>query len=66
MATTEGGAVCGGYNPRGFVGIGEDRDAVAAFLFCWRDGDTSKTAAKLPKVRWGCASRALLVAVAEG
>ena len=39
----------GGYNPRGFIGIGEDRDAIAAFLFTWPDGDTSRRPAKLPK-----------------
>ncbi|CAG9467377.1 unnamed protein product [Pedinophyceae sp. YPF-701] len=50
LAETQGGAVCGGYNPRGWVGLGEDRDAIAAFLFTWPDGDTSKPAIKLPKV----------------
>lgn len=50
VATTAGGSICGGYNPRGFIGIGEDRDAIAAFLFTWPDGDVSKPAIKLPKV----------------
>ena len=31
---TAEGDICGGYNPRGWVGLGEDRDAIAAFLFC--------------------------------
>jgi len=50
MARTAGGAVLGGYNPKGWIGIGEDRDAIAAFLFTWPDGDTAKPAIKLPKV----------------
>ena len=32
-------------------GLGEDRDSLAAFLFTWPDGDTSKPAIKLPKAR---------------
>jgi hypothetical protein len=32
------------------IGLGEDRDAIAAFLFTWPDGDTAKPAIKLPKV----------------
>lgn len=47
---TAGGAVGGGYNPRGWIGLGEDRDAMAAFLFTWPDGDTAARPAKLPKV----------------
>jgi len=50
VCETEGGAVCGGYNPRGWIGLGEDRDAIAAFLFSWPDGDTSQRPIKLPKV----------------
>ncbi|GAB4820421.1 hypothetical protein N2152v2_007467 [Parachlorella kessleri] len=50
VARTAGGAVLGAYNPRGWIGIGEDRDALAAFLFTWPDGNTSKPAVKLPKV----------------
>ena len=45
VGRTEGGAVFGGYNPRGYIGIGEDRDSAAAFLFSWPDG---KTAAARP------------------
>lgn len=48
---TEGGALVGGYNARGWSGIGEDRDSPASFLFTWRDGDFSKRPVKLPKVR---------------
>ena len=51
VAQTAGGALLGGYNPRGWIGLGEDRDSIAAFLFTWPDGDTSKKAIKLPKVR---------------
>ena len=54
LARTAGGAVCGGYNPRGFLGLGEDRDSIAAFLFCWPDGNTAQPATKLPKVRAAC------------
>lgn len=53
VATTEGGAVCGGYNPAGWIGLGDDRDSIAAFLFTWPDGDTRKDPIKLEKV--GCA-----------
>ena len=44
--------MCGGYNPKGWIGLGEDRDAIAAFLFTWPDGDTSKRPIKLQKVPW--------------
>lgn len=47
---TAGGAIVGGYNPRGWLGIGEDRDSIAAFLFTWPDGNTSSLPVKLPKV----------------
>ncbi|KAL4458167.1 hypothetical protein ABPG75_013032 [Micractinium tetrahymenae] len=50
VAQTEGGALVGGYNARGWSGIGEDRDSPASFLFTWRDGDFSKRPVKLPKV----------------
>lgn len=50
LAQTEGGAVVGGYNSRGWVSLGEDRDSPASFLFTWRDGDVSKRPIKLPKV----------------
>ena len=53
---TAGGAVCGGYNPRGWIGLGEDRDSIAAFLFTWPQGHTNgldiqrQRPVKLPKV----------------
>lgn len=51
VATTKGGAIIGGYNPRGFIGLGEDRDSIAAFLFTWPNGDLKNTKPiKLPKV----------------
>lgn len=51
VAETAGGAVVGGYNPRGWVSLGEDgRDSIAAFLYTWRDGDMTKLPVKLPKV----------------
>jgi hypothetical protein len=37
------------YNPKGYLGYGDWRDAISAFLFTWPDGDTSKRAIKLPK-----------------
>lgn len=36
VARTESGCVCGGYNPRGWISLGEDRDSIAAFLFTWQ------------------------------
>jgi hypothetical protein len=42
-------AIVGGYNPRGWVGLNEDRDSMAAFLFCFPDGDVRKRPIKLPK-----------------
>lgn len=33
LATTQTGIVCGGYNPKGWVGYGEARGSIAAFLF---------------------------------
>ncbi len=38
------------YAAKGFAGFGEYRGSIAAFLFTWRDGDTSKPAVKLQKV----------------
>jgi len=48
--TTAGGAIVGGYAPRSWLGIGEEKAALSAFLFTWPDGDTSRPATKLPKV----------------
>ena len=37
VARTKGGALCGGYAPKGFAGFGEYRGSIAAFLFTWPD-----------------------------
>ncbi|KAG5177031.1 hypothetical protein JKP88DRAFT_88709 [Tribonema minus] len=50
LARTAGGAVVGGYNPKGWVGESEYRPGLSAFLFTWPDGDTSKRPVKLRKV----------------
>ena len=47
------GAVFGGYNPKGWLGYGDQRDAISAFLFTWLDGDLSEAALKLPKIGGG-------------
>ena len=49
LLETEGGAVCGGYNPKGTLGYGEWRDAISAFLFTWPDGKTARAALKMIK-----------------
>jgi TLD len=33
VCTTQSGLICGGYNPKGWVGYGEARGSIAAFLF---------------------------------
>ncbi|GAB0496362.1 hypothetical protein MMPV_007674 [Pyropia vietnamensis] len=53
VARTAGGAVVGGYNPKGWVGYGEARGSIAAFLFTWPDGDTTRRPVKLRKVGRG-------------
>jgi hypothetical protein len=50
VCETEGGAVCGGYAPKGYAGYGEYRGSIAAFLFTWPDGDISQPVIKLQKV----------------
>ena len=50
LCTTEAGAVCGAYAPKGFAGYGEYRGSIAAFLFTWPDGDMRRPAIKLQKV----------------
>ena len=45
----QSGEVVGGYNPSGWIGLGEDRNSMAAFLFCWPDGKLSERPIKLPK-----------------
>jgi hypothetical protein len=41
--------IVGGYNPRGWIGLNEDRDSMAAFLFVWPDGDLKRRPIKLAK-----------------
>lgn len=50
VAQTEGGAVVGGYAPRSWLGLGEEKAAMSAFLFTWRDGDAGGPITKLAKV----------------
>jgi len=52
VARSEAGATFGGYNPEGWIGLGEDRASNGAFLFTWLNGDTGKPPVKLPKVRF--------------
>jgi len=65
VAETRGGALVGGYNPRGWVGLGEEKTAIAAFLFTWPEGYQEGRALvdiKLPTVGGG----ALAVTDLEG
>lgn len=48
VCTTKDGLLCGGYNPKGWVGYGESRGSIAAFLFSFDQPDGSAT--KLLKV----------------
>ena len=47
---TAGGAVCGGYAPKGFAGYGEYRGSIAAFLYTWREGRAKGAPVKLQKI----------------
>jgi hypothetical protein len=47
VCTTTSGLLCGGYNPKGWVGYGEARGSIAAFLFVQ---NPDKTFTKLRKV----------------
>lgn len=49
VCTTSDGLVCGGYNPKGWVGYGEARGSIAAFLFVYKRG-LSELPSKLRKV----------------
>eukprot|EP00747_Dinoflagellata_sp_TGD_P169781 gnl/TRDRNA2_/TRDRNA2_199682_c0_seq1.p1 gnl/TRDRNA2_/TRDRNA2_199682_c0~~gnl/TRDRNA2_/TRDRNA2_199682_c0_seq1.p1 ORF type:complete len:364 (+),score=72.89 gnl/TRDRNA2_/TRDRNA2_199682_c0_seq1:65-1156(+) len=52
IAESEEGTVFGGYNPQGWLGYGDWRDAISAFLFCWPMGagmGKGQEATKLPK-----------------
>lgn len=40
VCTTTDGLVCGGYNPKGWVGYGEARGSIAAFLYVFKTGTT--------------------------
>ena len=42
VCKTVGGKVCGGYNPKGWVGYGEARGSIAAFLFVKERDETIK------------------------
>jgi hypothetical protein len=43
VCTTTSGLVCGGYNPKGWVGYGEARGSIAAFLYVFNpDGSVTK------------------------
>ncbi|GIL66755.1 hypothetical protein Vafri_20255 [Volvox africanus] len=50
VAATTGGAVLGGYNPEGWIGLGEDRASNGAFLFSWPTGQLGGPGFKLAKV----------------
>ena len=50
VAETAGGALCGAYNPKGWLGMGDWRDAISAFLFTWPTNDQEQPAQKLPKI----------------
>jgi hypothetical protein len=50
LCRTTTGDVFGGYNPCGWVGLGEARGSIAAFLFYFPQGDTSQRPVKLRKI----------------
>ncbi|TFJ84029.1 hypothetical protein NSK_005124 [Nannochloropsis salina CCMP1776] len=51
VARTRGGAVCGGYNPEGWEGVGDERQCISAFLFTWPQGKMrASRPIKCPKV----------------
>lgn len=68
LCVTEGGSWCGGYNPLGFLGFGDEHATAGAFLFAWAPGgDPSASGAKpvkLPKT--GGASLAVIDAPNAG
>lgn len=49
VCKTNNGLICGGYNPKGWVGYGEARGSIAAFLFR-QDNNVSSGFKKLRKV----------------
>ena len=50
LCKTASGDVFGGYNPCGWVGLGEARGSIAAFLYVFPGGDTSQRPIKLRKI----------------
>ena len=50
LCRTREGDVFGGYNPCGWVGLGEARGSIAAFLFYFPSGDTTQRPVKLQKI----------------
>lgn len=54
LCTTRSGIKCGGYNPKGWVGYGEARGSIAAFLYIlggkYADASTGAPGIKLRKV----------------
>eukprot|EP00546_Thalassionema_frauenfeldii_P021706 CAMPEP_0178905080 /NCGR_PEP_ID=MMETSP0786-20121207/6061_1 /TAXON_ID=186022 /ORGANISM="Thalassionema frauenfeldii, Strain CCMP 1798" /LENGTH=281 /DNA_ID=CAMNT_0020576617 /DNA_START=227 /DNA_END=1072 /DNA_ORIENTATION=- len=50
VCTTTSGLVCGGYNPKGWVGYGEARGSIAAFLYSFDNPPPGMIATKLRKV----------------
>jgi len=66
IAETEGGTRFGAYNPAGWLGYGDFRECISAFLFSWADKNKEDPteAIKLPKV--GGASMAVLDEAGKG
>jgi len=50
VCTSRLGVVAGGYNPKGWVGYGEARGSIAAFLYTFNGGTDGNTLTKLRKV----------------
>mmetsp|Transcript_387 Transcript_387/g.1348 ORF Transcript_387/g.1348 Transcript_387/m.1348 type:complete len:337 (+) Transcript_387:70-1080(+) len=51
VAKTSHGTVCGGYNPKGWIGLGDNRASRAAFLFCIQQEESGRISwEKLQKV----------------
>ena len=50
LASTTLGSVFGAYNPAGWVGYGDARDAISAFLFYFPNGDFTNAPVKLQKI----------------
>ena len=52
LGKTRGGCLFGGYTAKGWIGLGDERNEVSAFLFC-DVGGSGKAWEKLPKVGGG-------------